>query len=320
MGPAEGKCQGGAAKATAHRGATERGTPQVRLGEAKRGPGSCRPAAPQPLEEAGRAQTPPSPGLATPMGRGSPGAGRGGPRKSPLWVAADPGSGRLRLREFVPRLPRERGQHRGRREGGSRRPRAGGQPRSAAPPRRFPRAASASPARPAPRSLAAGETCPQAQAQAGLRSRGPARRRQPPLLPAQVPGFAPRRTCPRIHVSSPPYSAFTFSSSPFLLFSSILCLSPRPTRRAAAGAAPRRRGWPGRCSAGPGEGVAGHLPAGKWGLGLAACLCVCAPGGREAWGPGGAGGGTMGRGRYKKGCGQGRGVMERGGVGPRGRR
>lgn len=55
MGPAEGECRGGAAKATAHRGATDRGTPQVRLGEGKRGPGSRRrrPAAPQPLEEAG---------------------------------------------------------------------------------------------------------------------------------------------------------------------------------------------------------------------------------------------------------------------------
>lgn len=84
---------------------------------------------------------------------------------------------------------------------------------------------------------------------------------------------------------------------------------PRPAR------SPRRRFGPG------GAGGAGREWPGtsRRGSGVrAGSAAACVRRGEAAWGRGVLEEGLWGRGRYKKGCGQGRGVMERGGAGPRG--
>lgn len=245
-----------------------------------RGPGSCHPAAPQPLGRGGEwDQTPPSPGLPR----------WGGPEKSPFGrqrprEAAGSGCGSLCCGCG------ERGGSTGdggRREGMPAAP--AGQPWSGAPPRRSPRAASVPPARPS--FLLPARWRPVEPARKHKRHwhkpECAARWRQPaPPLSAQVPGFWLRWTCPRIHVSSLLllFYLFLFFFPPLLL--GPLPFSP-PHPPSGRGRSPRRRGRAGRCSAGPGEGVAGHLPAGKRGLGLAACLCVCALLGEGGTGAGG---------------------------------
>lgn len=111
-------------------------------------------------------------------------------------------------------------------------------------------------------------------------SQGRARRRQPePPRSAQVP-----RPCPRIRVSSPATPLLPFP--PLLLSSSSprssLSLSPRPSRSAAAGAAPRRRCRAGRCSAGPGREWLGISRQGNgvWGW-QPVYACVRRGGGRH---------------------------------------
>lgn len=107
---------------------------------------------------------------------------------------------------------------------------------------------------------------------------------------------------------------------PFLL---LLCSRPpRPCLFRAAPAAERPRAQP--PTPGPARAVRGGAGR-EWPSisrqrsGVWSWQRLCAEG-EGGMGPGGAGGGTIGRGRYKKRCGQGRGAMERGGAGPRGRR
>lgn len=261
-----------------------------------------------------------------PDGARQPGSWAGRAGEKLLRAAAGPGSGRLRLWEFVLRLQGERGQHRGRREAGGdvggpgRAGSRGAEPRRGVPRGQppFPRASLL----PCPGSLTASKTCPQAQmalTQAGMRS------------PLEKAGAA--ALCPGTGISAAPDLSEDprfLPPTPLLPFPLLLLLSSSSSRSSPFLPAPpaeRPRAQPPDAAAGPGgarRGRGREWPGisrqgnGVWGW-QPVCACVRFWG-REARGPGGAGGGTMGRGRYKKGCGQGRGVMERGGVGPRGRR
>lgn len=148
-----------------------------------------------------------------------------------------------------------------------------------------------------------------------LPARCPQARMARPLAvgPAEGSGFPCPSTC--FCANSGPLQG---AELPLLLaFFYLSCSAPRhpPVPRPAR--SPRRRFGPG------GAGGAGREWPGtsRRGSGVrAGSAAACVRRGEAAWGRGVLEEGLWGRGRYKKGCGQGRGVMERGGAGPRGRR